>query len=75
MSKKTNSELKDKISEYLSDTWEELREDIEDMAPKERAAAKLKLLDYAIPKVQAVRDTPPTSGTSVQDLLRKENNS
>lgn len=73
MSRKTNAELKDKISEYLSDTWEELRDDIEDMTPKERAAAKLKLMDYAIPKVQAVRDVPTKGGTSVQDLLRKEN--
>ena len=73
MSRKTNAELKDKISEYLSDTWEELREDIEDMPKKERAAAKLKLMDYAIPKVQAVRDVPTKGGTSVQDLLRKEN--
>lgn len=73
MSRKTYAELKDKISEYLSDTWEELLEDIEAMAPKERAAAKLKLMDYAIPKVQAVRDVPTKGGTSVQDLLRKEN--
>lgn len=73
MSKKSNAELKDKISEYLTDTWEELREDIEAMPAKERATAKLKLLDYAIPKVQAVRDTPKTGGTSVQDLLSREN--
>ena len=73
MSKKANAELKDKISEYLSDTWEELREDIEAMPAKERATAKLKLLDYAIPKVQAVRDAPATHGSSVQDLLRRDN--
>lgn len=70
MSKK--KELKDKIGEYLNETWDELKNDIEALPAKERAAAKLKLLDYHLPKVQAVRESVnPTASTAVS-LLRGE---
>lgn len=72
MSKKTNKELKDKISEYLMDTWDELTADIQELPAKERATARLKLFDYAIPKVQAVRDTGANTSSTASDLLAKE---
>lgn len=65
---KKNGELKDKIGAYLSETWDELRQDIEGLPTKERAMAKLKLLDYSIPKVQATRDVN-TGGTTVAEAL------
>jgi len=65
---KKNGELKDKISDYLSETWDELKKDIENLPTKERAMAKLKLLDYSIPKVQATREVN-TGGTTVAEAL------
>lgn len=65
---KKNNDLKDKIDAYLSETWEELKEDIKNLPAKERAKARLKLLDYIIPKVQATRDVN-TGGTTVAEAL------
>lgn len=70
--KKDTTALKDKISEYLTETWTELQADIEELPTKERAMAKLKLLDYAIPKVQAVRDTGGGTTSTATDLLAQE---
>lgn len=73
MSKKSsNKELKDRISEYLMETWDELTADIQELPPKERATARLKLFDYAIPKVQAVRESPPNATSTAAVLLAKE---
>ncbi len=69
---KKNSELKDRIGEYLNETWEELRNDIEALPTKERAMAKLKLLDYSIPKVQATRDANTSNMTTAEALLARE---
>lgn len=70
MSKK--NDLKDKIGEYLTETWDELRADIETLPPKERAMAKLKLMDYSVPKVQAVREVSVTKQSTAQALLAEE---
>lgn len=66
------NELKDKISEYLTNTWEELQSDIESLPEKDRAMAKLKLLDYAIPKVQATKGDDNKSSSSAAALLAEE---
>lgn len=72
MSKKSDNELKEKIGEYLSDTWEELKEDIETLPAKERAAAKLKLMDYVVSKVQAVKETGGKKSSIASILLREK---
>lgn len=69
---KKNTELKDKIGAYLTDTWDELKADIESLPEKERAMAKLKLLDYAIPKVQAIRDAGNATASTASLLLERE---
>lgn len=69
---KKNGELKDKISDYLSETWDELKQDIENLPTKERAMAKLKLLDYSIPKVQATREVNTGGATVAEALLARE---
>ena len=66
------NDLKDKIGEYLTETWDELRADIETLPPKERAMAKLKLMDYSVPKVQAVRETSVARQSTAQALLAEE---
>lgn len=65
-------ELKDKISDYLTETWDELKADIEELPAKERAMAKLKLLDYSVPKVQAVRDTGKATTSTAEVLLAND---
>lgn len=66
------NELKEKISEYLTSTWEELQADIESLPEKERAMAKLKLLDYAIPKVQATKEAEGKKTSVARMFLEKE---
>jgi predicted nucleic acid-binding protein len=51
-----NEIVKDKIREYLADSWQEMINDIKDLDPKDRVDRRLKLMEYVMPKVQAVRD-------------------
>lgn len=69
---KKKNELRDKISTYLNDTWDELMKDIEELPAKERAQAKLKLMDYSVPKVQAIRDTGTRQVSTASILLAEE---
>lgn len=71
MSKK-DFKLRDEINKHLESTWEQFMADIEELPPKERAAAKLRLLDYVVPKVQAVKDNEGNKMSAAEVLLANE---
>ena len=50
-----NEIVKDKIRDYLADSWEDLIADIDSLDAKERVDRRLKLMEYVMPKVQAVK--------------------
>lgn len=51
---KTNAELRERISNFVSDRWEQFEGDFDDLEPKERMFFFEKLMAYTLPKLQAV---------------------
>lgn len=70
-SKASEEAVKNKIREYLADNIAEILQDINELPVKERTAQRMKLLDYIMPKVQAVR-AMETSQQTVSDVLLDE---
>lgn len=67
-----NEEIKSQIREYLTDTLENLLEDINGLPPKERVAQRMKLMDYVLPKVQAIATVDTPQQTMASAILDKE---
>ncbi len=63
---KSSQLLRERISTLLEDQYEFVLEDIKQLKPKERVDAWLKLLEYAVPKLQR---TEIKSLTTVEELL------
>jgi hypothetical protein len=51
---KTGSDLRLKINEFLSDQFPKIVEDFDKLRPRERVRAYCDLLQYGLPKLQAV---------------------
>lgn len=64
--------VKSKIREYLAKNIDSMLADIDELPLKERAAARQKLLDYVMPKVQAVRTEKANSQSAGDFLLEQE---
>lgn len=64
--------VKDKIREYLADTWENLIEDIDSLDPKERVDRRMKLLEYVMPKAAAVKTEEKQNISIAQAILGGE---
>jgi hypothetical protein len=54
---KVTTNLREKISAFLDRKWDVIESDFETLAPKDRIALFEKLLQYSIPKLQAVTET------------------
>jgi hypothetical protein len=54
---KVTSTLREKISLFLDRKWGVIEQDFESLEPKDRIALFEKLLQYSIPKLQAVTET------------------
>lgn len=63
-----NAELKDAMRQHILTHLDELFEDIDALEPKERVDRRLRLMDYFMPKVQAIR-TEEVKSTSVAEAL------
>ena len=64
--------VKNKIRDYLAQSWEKLIEDIDSLDPKERVDRRMKLLEYVMPKAAAVKTEEKTPVSIAQILLNKE---
>lgn len=60
--------VKDKIGEYLADTWKDLIKDIDSLEPKERVDRRMKLMEYVMPKAAAVK-TEETKNISIAQAI------
>lgn len=67
-----NEEIKSQIRQYLTDNLEGLLEDINELPPKERVAQRMKLMDYVLPKVQAIATVDAPQQTMASAILDKE---
>ena len=75
MAKKKNTQhtaVKDKIREYLADTWESLIEDIDSLDAKERVDRRMKLMEYVMPKAAAVKTDETKTISIAQAILGNE---
>ena len=64
---KTTDNLRKRVEEILDENWERLGNDIDKLSPKERVDTVVKLLEYALPKLNR---TEFKGSTSVEDYLR-----
>lgn len=67
-----NEEIKSQIRQYLTDNLDALLEDINVLPPKERVAQRMKLMDYVLPKVQAIATVDAPTQTQAAAILDKE---
>lgn len=75
MAKKKNQQntaVKDKIREYLADTWESLIKDIDSLDAKERVDRRMKLMEYVMPKAAAVKTDEKKTISIAQAILGNE---
>lgn len=63
--------VKEKIRKYMADNIDQMLSDIDELPVKERARERGKLLDYIMPKVQAVRKTDAKQMTTSEILLQQ----
>jgi hypothetical protein len=51
---KTGTELRERITSFIEDRWEQVEADFDALEPKDRLQFFEKLLTYALPKLQSV---------------------
>jgi len=49
---KITKDLRERVNDFLSDNWDNLQDDFEQLEPKERVNFYEKLLQYGLPKMQ-----------------------
>jgi len=54
---KSVRDLRELLKTLLDDTYEQIIEDLKELEPKDRINAYIKLIEYAIPKMQKVEQT------------------
>ena len=54
---KVTSDLRQRINTFLSDNWESLQKDFEQLEPKDRLNFYEKLLQFGLPKLQSTQLT------------------
>ena len=62
---KDTRKLRERVDALLDDNWDEVLEDLQELSPKERVDAYLKLLEYSLPKLSR-------SDQKVDQLLKGE---
>ena len=51
---KAGAELRERVTAFVADRWEQLERDFDDLEPRERLMFLEKLMAYTLPKLQAV---------------------
>ena len=67
-----NAAVKDKIRDYLAETWDSLIQDIDSLDPKERVDRRMRLLEYVMPKAAAQKGEDRQGMSIAQILLGRE---
>lgn len=74
MNNEVDEKIKDKMREYVFDKLDELFQDIDTLEPKDRAKARMELLQHFAPKVQAVKASQGRGKSRSALLLQREAN-
>ena len=67
-----NENIKEQIRDYLTTNLQSLLDDIDQLPPKERVERRMKLMDFVLPKVQAVATIDAPSQSSAAAILDRE---
>ncbi len=59
---KAGAELRERITTFVEERWEQIQEDFEYLEPKERLQFFEKLLVYALPKLQNIKHEADENG-------------
>lgn len=67
--------LRDKVNQLLEDRWEQVLEDISTLTPKDRVETFIKLMEYALPKLnrtemvdETINMTPEERANRIKEL-------
>ena len=67
---KVTADLRSAIKKIIEDNIEQVSQDIAKLSPKDRVAVLEKLMQYVIPKIQAVEFDAGKTISSAQELLK-----
>lgn len=68
---KLTSDLRERISDFLNDNWEQVEQDFKEIEPEKRIAMFEKLLQYTLPRLQATQLTMPEREMTDDELDRE----
>ena len=54
---KLTSDLRERISDFLNDNWEQVEKDFKEIEPEKRVILFERLLQYTVPRLQATQIT------------------
>lgn len=51
---KETKALRERVEQLLDENWGQIKKDLNELSPKERVDAYIRLLDYALPRLQRI---------------------
>lgn len=64
--------LRDRVSTFLDDSWDDFLKDIQKLSPKERVDTMVKLMEYALPKLNRTEISDVTDIEKIMALSQEE---
>ena len=49
--------LRERVEHLLDENWGQIKKDLDELSPKDRVDAYLRLMDFALPKLQRITST------------------
>lgn len=68
---KVTKELRERISDFLSGNWEQIKKDFKTLEPKERVMIYEKLLQFTLPRLQSIQ-TPDIKISEMPSIVFKD---
>jgi hypothetical protein len=69
---KLNSELREKINDFLNDNWENIQNDFDSLETKEKLMFFEKLLQYSLPRLKNVEMSQPNKIQQIKGITFNE---
>lgn len=65
---KINQEIRQRIANFLDENFDKVKEDLEELEPKDRVRFYIELLQFGLPKLKAIELTSDPNSISDEDL-------
>lgn len=69
---RSTTDIKSKIADLIDESFDGIKDDLQDLEPKDRVAAYLKFLEYVVPKQREQKiDLSTLTDEQIDDLINK----